>query len=121
MCGHCDYVTDFAGCFIEKHMTGGKSLPFFISHAHFLLKQFPDNFCRILHSEIIGLDTEIIIFHIAPVRFCKMLTVNRALVVHLFYFRSSLIDRNVVAFCDSGGFGCCICRDKYVVSTRTVF
>ena len=39
MCGHCDYVTDFAGCFIEKHMTGGKSLPFFISHAHFLLKQ----------------------------------------------------------------------------------
>lgn len=36
---HCDYVTDFAGCFIEKHMTGGKSLPFFISHAHFLLKQ----------------------------------------------------------------------------------
>ena len=27
MCGHCDYVTDFAGCFIEKHMTGGKSLP----------------------------------------------------------------------------------------------
>ena len=32
-------VTDFAGCFIEKHMTGGKSLPFFISHAHFLLKQ----------------------------------------------------------------------------------
>lgn len=25
--------------FIEKHMTGGKSLPFFISHAHFLLKQ----------------------------------------------------------------------------------
>lgn len=29
----------FAGCFIEKHMTGGKSLPFFISHAHFLLKQ----------------------------------------------------------------------------------
>ena len=35
----CDYVTDFAGCFIEKHMTGGKSLPFFISHAHFLLKQ----------------------------------------------------------------------------------
>ena len=50
-----------------------------------------------------------------------MLAVNRALVVHLFYFCSSLIDRNVVAFCDSGGFGCCICRDKYVVSTRTVF
>lgn len=70
-------------------MTGGKSLPFFISHAHFLLKQFPDNFCRILHSEIIGLDTEIIIFHIAPVRFCKMLTVNRALVVHLFTFAAA--------------------------------
>ena len=39
MCGDCDYIAGFAGCFIEKHMTGGKSLPFFISHAHFLLKQ----------------------------------------------------------------------------------
>lgn len=86
MCGDCDYIAGFAGCFIEKHMTGGKSLPFFISHAHFLLKQFPDNFCRILHSEIIGFDTEIIIFHIAPVRLCKMLTVNCTLMVYLFYF-----------------------------------
>ena len=30
MCGDCDYIAGFAGCFIEKHMTGGKSLPFLL-------------------------------------------------------------------------------------------
>ena len=39
VCAVIVIMSDFAGCFIEKHMTGGKSLPFFISHAHFLLKQ----------------------------------------------------------------------------------
>ena len=57
-----------------------------LSDLHFLSKQLRNDLCCFWHSKVIGTDTEIIIFYIAPVCLGKMFTVNCTLVVHFFYF-----------------------------------
>lgn len=60
------------------------------------LKQVSDNLRSFRYTKVIGFDTQIIIFYIAPVCFCKMFAVNRTFVVHFFYFCGSCFRRNVV-------------------------
>lgn len=68
---------------------------------HFLFEQIRNDLCGFAHAKIIGLDAEIIIFHISPVGFRKVLAVNRTLMIYLFHLCGSSLRRNVVACTNS--------------------
>ena len=57
--------------------------------AHFLLKQVSDNLRSFRYTKVIGFDTQIVIFYITPVCFCKMFAVNRTFVVRFFTFAAA--------------------------------